>query len=439
MAERRFGVTGLLTNPRWFWHRAGLGVVLGLVGTWISRRAFNEWGADLAQLYMSAWLLREGKNVYDYTEQHSGYMRHIGEVTTWGHFYPPGSAVALLPATLIPYSVARELWFVLGIIVMLYGLWRFMDAFLPGWDRSLRVLVLGMVMCTACVRWGFKVAQPVSLVLGLFAIFVVEFRGGRTWLAIFCAAISGAIKVTFGMPFVLLALACRRIKIAIVLVGIWGVMNLVGMYGMGGPKIMADFKANMATFERPDQLNYPDPRGFNSLARTDWPYVLNAISPDFSRNNLIGHTLTLASLAWLVFEVLRTKPRLVERDTPTLALMGPIASLSMLSVYHHHYDIGLLLLPWLAYVGRPELRRLKAAWAFLVPVGLYAGLYPYDKFAKLLEAIMGPSYVLISKPMACAVCIIGLVSSMLVVRAVLRGGALAADDSPSAALKPAVH
>jgi hypothetical protein len=439
MSERALGVAGLLTNPRWFRHRVVLGVVLIALGTWISRRAFNEWGADLAQLYMSAWLLREGKNVYDYTEQHSGYMRHIGEVTTWGHFYPPGSAVALLPATLIPYSVARQLWFVLGIVVMLYGLWRFMAAFLPQWDRSLRVLVLGVVMCTACVRWGFKVAQPVSLVLGLFAIFMVEFRNGRTWLAVLCAAISGAIKVTFGMPFVLLALAVRRFKIAVLLVGIWGVMNLVGMYGMGGPKIMVDFKANMATFERPDQLNYPDPRGFNSLARTDWPYLLNAVSPNFSRNNLIGNVLTLASLAWLVFEVMRAKPRLVQGDVATLALTGPIAALSMLAVYHHHYDIGLMLLPLLAYLGRPELRRIGVAWAFIVPVGLYAGAYPYEKFAKLLEAIMGPSYVLISKPMACAVCVVALISSMFVVRAVLRKGEIATDGDPSPSLKPALR
>src|SRR6478735_11430823 len=139
MSDGARGVVGLLTGPRWFCHRLPLGAVLIALGTLISRRAFNEWGADLAQLYMSAWLLREGKNVYDFAVQHDGYMRHIGEVTTWGHFYPPASAVALLPATLIPYWLARELWFVLGIASMLYGLWRFMSAFMPTWDRSLKV------------------------------------------------------------------------------------------------------------------------------------------------------------------------------------------------------------------------------------------------------------------------------------------------------------
>jgi len=429
---------GLLLGPRWFWHRVALGVVLIGLGTFIARRAFNEWGADLAQLYMSAWLLREGKNVYDFAIQHDGYMRHIGEVTTWGHFYPPASAVALLPATLIPYWLARELWFVLGIVSMMYGLWRFMSAFMPSWDRSLRVLVLGVVMCSACVRWGFKVGQPVSLVLGLLAIFLVEFRAGRGWLAVLCAAIGGSIKVTFGMPFVLIALALRRFKMATILVAIWGAMNVIGLYGMGGPAIIADYRANMATFERPDQLNYPDPRGFNSLARTDWPYLLNAISPNFPRNNLLGHLLSLASLGWLGLEVLRSKPRLLNEDTPMLALTGPIAAFSMLSVYHHHYDIGLMLVPLLAYLGRAELRRYRAAWAFIVPVGLYAGFYPYEKFARLLSVFLGPNEVLVSRPLACAVCIAALISSMFVVRSVLRQEPLA-DSGASPSLKPAVR
>jgi hypothetical protein len=438
MADGARRVLGLLLDPRWFWHRVVVGVLLIVLGTFISRRAFNEWGADLAQLYMSAWLLREGKNVYDFKVQHDGYMRHIGEVTTWGHFYPPASAVALLPATVIPYPAARELWFALGIVVMLYGLWRFMAAFLPRWDRSVRVLVLGLVMCSACVRWGFKVGQPVSLVVGLLAIFLVEFRTGRSWLALLCAAIGGSIKVTFGMPFVLMALALRHFKMAATLVAIWGTMNVIGLYGMGGPKIIADYRANMATFERADQLNYPDPRGYNSLARTDWPYLLNAISPNFPRNNLIGHVLSLACLAWLGLEVVRAKPSLLSEDIPMLALTGPVAALSMLSVYHHHYDLGLMLVPLLAYAGRRELRRYGAAWGFIVPVGLYVGLYPYEKFARLLGAIIGPNQVLFSKPLACAVCIAAMISCMLVVRLVLRKDEVA-DHGASPSLKSAVR
>jgi hypothetical protein len=411
---------GLLKDPRWFWLRVGAGVVLALAGAWVARRAFNEWGHDLAQLYMSAWLLREGRNVYDMAVQHDGYVRHIGLVTTWGHFYPPASAVALLPATVIPYWLARELWFYGGIAVMFYGLWRFMAAYIPAWDRSLRVLVLGLVMCTACVRWGFKVAQPASMIFGLFGLFLAELKTRRVWSLLLTAGFVGCVKVTFGIPFLLIVAAQRRFKTAAALLMIWGSMNLVGIVGMGGFKILADYRANMADFERPDQLNYPDPRGFNSLARTDWPYVLNAVDPSFKRNNAIGYGLTLATFAWLAWELARAKKATMNGDLATLALTGPAAAISMLSVYHHHYDMCFLLLPLIGYLGRRELYVQKAAWVYVIAVGLYAGLYPYAKFAELVDGWIGPSSVLFTKPLACVVCIVALISSGKVLRDTLR-------------------
>jgi hypothetical protein len=411
----------LFVDRAWYWHRVVTGVVLLIVGTIVARRAFNEWGADLGQLYMSAWLLREGKNVYDFTIQHDAYMRYIGTIPTWGHFYPPASAVALLPATLVPYPLARELWFIANVLVMLYGLWRFMQSFVPTWDRSLRVLVLGIVMMAACTRWSFKVAQAAPMILGLFGLFMVELKHDRQWAAFAMAAFVGAVKATFAMPFLLLALAQRRFKLVFALGLTWVALNVGGLYRMGGPSIIADYRANMAEFERPDQLNYPDPRGYNSLARTDWPYVLNAIDPNFSRNNMIGHLLTLAALAWLTKEVLGARGTPLRDDESALALTGPLAALSMLSVYHHHYDIGIMLLPLIAYVGRPEFRRIPATWWYVIPVGLYAGIYPYEKFAKLLERIMGPSYVLIARPLACVVCVLALAASFSVLHAILQG------------------
>lgn len=401
----------VLKDPRWFRHRIAAGVGLALVGTLIARRAFNEWGHDLAQLYMSAWLLREGRNVYDMAVQHDGYARHIGAITTWGHFYPPASAVALLPATIIPYWLARELWFYGGVAVMFYGLWRFMAAYIPSWDRSLRTLVLGAVMCTACVRWGFKVAQPASLILGLFGLFLAELKTRRNWALLASAGFVGCVKVTFGIPFVLIVAAQRRFKTAIALLIIWGSMNVIGIVGMGGFHILQDYRANMADFERADQLNYPDPRGFNSLARTDWPYVLNAIEPNFKRNNAIGYALSLATFGWLAWALLRANKETMNRDVATLALIGPAAAISMLAVYHHHYDMCFLLLPLIGYLGQRELYAQKAAWVYVFTVGLFTGFYPYGKFGDLAANLFGPSSVLITKPLACVVCIVALVSS----------------------------
>jgi glycosyl transferase family 87 len=394
-----------------------VGLLLIVAGLAINRRAFDAWGHDFAPQYMSAWLLREGKNVYDFTLQRDGYMRHVGSVTTWAHFHPPGAAVIALPATVLPYAAAREVWFVLAVAIMLVGLWRFMTVYLSHWDASDRFLVLGLVMCAATTRWGFKVAQPGSIVLGMFALFLTFLKFERGWLALLTGGVVAAMKVTFGIPFFLLALAQRRYGLTVAMGTFVVVINLIGLFGMGGPAILKDYRANFAEFERADQLNYPDPRGANSLARTDWAYLLNAIDPNFARNNLLALCLTLASVGWLAWLVWNAN---VRGDTASLALTGPLAAISMLAVYHHHYDMGILLLPVLAYVGRPELRRLSAVPFYVIPVVAYAGLYPIEKVNTLATSLLGPSSVLVTKPLACVVCIVAFVSSMLIFQSIVR-------------------
>jgi hypothetical protein len=405
------------------------GLLLILLGIVINRHAFNTWGHDFAQHYISAWLLREGKNVYNHQLQVDAYMRYVGGVQSWGHFYTPGAAVLALPSTIFPYPVIRESWFWIATAVTIGALGWFMAAYIPAWDRPTRVLVIGLILCAASTRWAFKTAQPATMILGLFGVFLAELKAGRKWSAFLAGALVGATKVTFALPFVLMGLAQRRIGIVAAMVAFWAALNVIGIYGMGGPSILVDYRANMAEFERPDQLNYPDPRGFNSLARTDWPYILNAVDPDFSRNNAIGALLSLICLGWLTYEVIRHKERLHDDDA-TMALSASVLAISMLAVYHHHYDIGLLLLPVLAFTGRKAFHSIRAAWVYSVPVVLYAGFFPYEKASKLADWLVGPLSVLFVKPLGCFVCIVALGASFVILRTVLSRKP-AVSDSPA--------
>jgi len=395
------------------------------------RRVFDIAGVDLGQLYLSAKLLLEGKDVYDTAIRNDGYARFIGEVTTWGHFYPPASAVALVPATLLPYPIAREVWFVLSIVTLLFGLWRFMEVFLPHWDASVRALVLGLALSASSVRWGVGLAQPTAIVVGLFGLFVASLKSGRTWVSFVCAAFAGALKVTFAIPFLLLSLSQRRFRLIALLLGFWALLNVVGVYGMGGPQILNDYRSNMADFERPDKMNYPDPRNVRSMARTDWPYLLNAIEPDLPRNKRIGYGLSALAAIWLAVEAWRGRKRFTD-DAPLLALSAAASAFSMLAVYHHHYDIGILLVPLIAFVGKNELRSLRAAWFFILPVGLYAVVYPEKTFARLLRGLLGDRAALITGPLACAVSLVGFIASCVVLRTLLsseRAAELASDPA----------
>jgi hypothetical protein len=364
-------------------------------------------------------VLRRGENVYNFEVQRSAYLEHTGFAAPWAHFYPPSASVVALPTTLVSYSIARELWFVGVLSVMYYGLWRFLTAFFVRWTVGLKILILGLVTCAAATRWSMWAAQPGPVILGLFALFLVELRDERrTWQAVAIGAIAVSVKVTFGLPFVLIALARRRVWLVVAMGGCWAALNLIGLVGMGGPAIVEDYRANMAEFDRPDQVNAPDPRSPDSVARTDWPYLLNALDPELSRNTVIGFALTFVALGWLTREVLRNEGRLAN-DTGLLALSAPVAALSMLAVYHHHYDMTILLLPVIVYLGTPVLRTT-AAWFYVVPVVAYAGFYPYQQVASISERLFGDNSVLITRPLASVTCVVGFLASLVVLRNYLK-------------------
>jgi len=412
-------LTRLFVDREFFRTRMVLGFALLALGLALGRRSFNGFGHDLAQLYVAGQLLRHGHNIYDWNVQTEGYLHYIGEVMTWGHFYTPASSVVVLPMTLLTYPVAREAWFFGGFVVMLYGLWRFMEAYVPAWDRSHRVLVLGLVMCSSCVRWACWAGQPASILLGLFSLFMVELRTGRNVLVVAYAGFMGALKVTLGMPFLLIVVALRRYGLAAAMLATWALLTLIGTFGHGGFEILADYRANMAVFEDPERLNYPDPRGVGSGSRTDWPYLLNAIWPNIEVNRLLGWVLTMITLAWLARTLWRTDKSAMNDRTLMLALIGPITSISMLAIYHHPYDIVIMLLPIFVYATQQEFRGGDAL-VYMLTVGAFAGLHQEKNFADLLHHIMGPSSVLIARPLACVVCIVALVTSCRILRQVVQ-------------------
>jgi len=117
----------------------------------------------------------------------------------------------------------------------------------------------------------------------------------------------------------------------------WALVNVVGFALLGGMDAVKGYRANMTLFEHPDELNYPDFRAPTSMQRLDWPYLLNALSPDLPRSQIIAMFLTALFAAWLFWEFYRVR-RFVDEPGTTVAFLGPLVCLSLLCVYHHHYD-----------------------------------------------------------------------------------------------------
>jgi hypothetical protein len=170
---------------------------------------------------------------------------------------------------------------------------------------------------------------------------------------------------------------------------VWVLANVIGFGLMGGMEAIEGYRASMAVFERPDELNYPDFRVPTSMQRLDWPYLLNAISPDLYRSKIIAMFLTALSAVWLILQFYRARSFANELDI-TAAFLGPLVCLSLLCVYHHHYDVIPLLGPVIIYLGRRvEPRDWLPIFFFVAPAILFAGLFPVDRSQRLVEAVFG--------------------------------------------------
>jgi hypothetical protein len=371
----------------------GVGLLLLCAGSILNWRNSQLRGEDFGHVFVISKSILEGFDIYNATplERLAIYRNYTNSdiFVPWGIFYPPSSGVGLLPLALLPYEIAKVLYFILSTAVLLGGTYRLMQLFTNELQFGTRVLVLGAVLCSAGARWGFFYLQAAPLIFGLLGLFLWELHEKRSVRAFALCTLAIFLKFTLFLPFAGLALMRGRLLLVAAVIATWGLANAVGFAAIGGMEAVNGYRANMAVFERPDELNYPDFRAPTSMQRLDWPYLLNAISPDLPRSQTIAMLLTALSAAWLLWELYRGR-RFADEPGSTVAFLGPLVCLSLLSVYHHHYDAISLLGPVLLYLGRPAETNDRLLILLLVtPIILFVGLWPAEKSQLLMEALVG--------------------------------------------------
>jgi hypothetical protein len=370
----------------------GLGLLLLCVGLMLNWRNSQVRGEDFGSLFVISKSILERFDIYNATtvERVAAYRNYANsDWVPWGIFNPPSSGVALLPLALLPYEIAKVLYFILATTVLLGGMCRLMQLFTNGLQFGTQVLILGAVLCSAGARWGFFYLQQAPLIFGLLGLFLWELDKQRSVRAFAICTLAILLKFTLFLPFAGLSLIRGRRLLVAATITASVLANVVGFALIGGTDAVRGYRANMALFERPDQLNYPDFRAPNSMQRLDWPYLLNALSPDLSRSQIIALFLTALSAAWLLLEFYRVR-RFADEPSTTVAFLGPLVCLSLLSVYHHHYDAIALLGPVLLYLGRPaEPSDRPLIVLFVIPVILFVGLWPLEKSQQVVETLLG--------------------------------------------------
>jgi len=396
-------------------------LIVGVLSNWLASR---RQGGDFGYLYIAACALISGGPLYDPTWQRLAFDAKIGGTPPQGVFYPPSTGFAALPFGVLPYRGAQFIWFLILILALGFGIRAIVKLAMPNARSGTWELLAGVIMMSSCVRWGMTPLQGAPLVLGLLAIFVAAIHTSRWQWVFLIAAYVTAFKFTIALPFLGLLLLHRRYLALAGSVAIGAVSNILGFMRMGGLSALAGYRAGIAGLEAPHLINTPDPWDPQSSPRLDWIYLVDGITGNVPVSRIAALIGSAVLALWLLREGLRSE-RPVSLEL-TSAFLMPLVCLSVLCLYHHHYDISVAVVPFLLFsmLGEP-FQRHPVASLMMVPLGLMMAFLPVAITQRFLLGALGEhgaGWMNIAFPVATTAALLG---SLVLLRDTVRRTRLA--------------
>jgi hypothetical protein len=326
-----------------------LAVVFVLVAVAASWTASRRLGIDFGYLYVTAVGTATGAPIYDPAWQATAMHDLVGLPPPKALGYPPSTGLVLLPFTLLPYTAAQTLWFIVLAASVLVGTVLLLRRLRPSLPMAVCLLAAGAVLFASCMRWSMTPLQGAPLLVGLLALMVLELHANRTWTVLLIALFALAFKFTLAIPFLGLLLLFRRFELIAGSVAIVGVMNVVGFLRVGGINAVHQYLTGMAGWEQLGTIDTPDPWDTQEIPRLDWTVLVDGVTRDVQLSHALGTVIAVLVALWLLKEF-----RWIGRPTSlsiTAAFLAPLVLLSLESTYHHHYDACLMVIPIVIFIG----------------------------------------------------------------------------------------
>jgi Glycosyltransferase family 87 len=385
------------------------GLLLIAAGVFASWAESTRQGHDYASIYLTASGVLTKSPIYDARWQKAAFLRCCGIAFPQGMFYPPATGLITLPLGLVPYPYAHVAWLVLLIGVLLLGARALIRLARPSAPRHYWMIATGLVLLSACVRWGMTPAQGAPLLLGLLCIFVVALHRGWSVAIFFIGAIAATLKPTLALPFLGLILLHRRYWTFAGVLATLISLNVVGFARLGGLSAAAAYQNNVRILEALGDINTPDPWSLLSVPRVDWIYLFYGLGGNLLASRVATLILAGGTALWLLRESRQVRGPI--ELSVTAAFLAPLVYLANASVYHHHYDISLIIAPLLlSWFGSRRLRRPGWATVLLVPFLVVIGIVPVERTRDLILnrfGSRGPGFVNLMFPITMTLAMIG--------------------------------
>lgn len=358
------------------WMLKAFGFVFLLIATIASYWASSRQGQDLGVLYAAAVGIVSGEPIYSADWQQRAFA-------AWGLPlgknipYPPSAGFVVLPLAVFPFEVAKILSVLAMVGAVAWGTKKLIEVLAPEARASVWTFAAGLVLLSAGVRWGMTPLQTAPFVLGLFAALIAALHTNRTRVAFLIVACVAALKFTVAFPFVALLVLYRH-YIAVIGVGVlFGILNVLGFIRVGGWPAVHQFWMGIQGHELYGTVDSPDPWDLQSVPRLDWAYLLNGLfGPHdiFRAVSIVAFLLICAWLFWRSFWLGRP----VGLDV-TAAFSVALISAGLQVVYHHHYDLSVLIAPFIvifATTYKHNQFKNKLAWCMAAPGLLMLAFLP---------------------------------------------------------------
>ena len=170
-------------------------LLLGIGASWAAGRG----GVDFPSLYVIGRGVLTGTNIYA-PGATADFPTVYGVDQPMGMFYPPATGFTMLPFAMLPYGVAKFLWFVVMDLVLVLGVRQLVRVAAPRAETRVWVFCAGVILLSSTLRWSMILLQGAPLVFGLLCLFIAAEHDERPRLATALAVLAVAVKMTLTAP-----------------------------------------------------------------------------------------------------------------------------------------------------------------------------------------------------------------------------------------------